>query len=527
MSSFESKTYDYVVIGSGFGGSVSAMRLAEKGYDVLIIEKGKHWKPEDFPKSSWNFRKYFWFPSFRCFGILQLNFFKKAFILTGVGVGGGSLVYANTHMIPDENFWKSPIWAGIQDWKKILEPFYEKARYMLGSIRYDKSFLEDEVFEKVAHSFNAHMSYRSVDYIGVNFNTESSDPYFDGQGPPRKPCIECAGCMVGCRHHAKNSLDMNYLWFAQKFGAVISAESKVNKIQFENGIYEIKGESQTDWLFKKKFRVKAKGIVVSAGVLGTLELLLKQKYVYKTLPLLSEKLGDNILTNSEMIGGVGYTGKKINHGIAISKIFKPDKHTTVELCKYPNNSGTMYKLGVPAVGPGSPLVRSLALLKTIIKNPFQYPYNQLFRSASEQSIILLIMQSLNNSMTLRIKKKWWRHRLEFHKENQSVPSFIPIGQEVIQRYAKEIDGMPMNAFSEVLFGMSTTAHIMGGCPMGIDKNQGVVDSHFRVWDYPNFFILDGSIIPANLGVNPSLTITALSEYAMDHIPNKASQNQTK
>jgi cholesterol oxidase len=246
--------YDYIVIGSGFGGSVSAMRLSEKGYSVLVIEKGKWWKAEDFPKSNWNLKKFLWVPALRWFGIMKLDFFKEVLVLSGAGVGGGSLVYANTHMVPKESFWTNPIWSNIKDWKTELAPFYEKAKFMLGSSKYLREFPEDKYLKQVADEMGRGDTYKAVDYVGVYFGDtqKEKDPYFNGLGPMRKGCTECAGCMVGCRENAKNTLDKNYLWFAQQFGTKIIAETLVTKIENLNGEYQIHTESQTNSVTKNK-----------------------------------------------------------------------------------------------------------------------------------------------------------------------------------------------------------------------------------------------------------------------------------
>ncbi|HMP99417.1 MAG TPA: GMC family oxidoreductase N-terminal domain-containing protein, partial [Cyclobacteriaceae bacterium] len=309
------KDYDYIIIGSGFGGSVSAMRLAEKGYKVLVIEKGKRWEDKDFPKSNWNLKKYVWLPVLRCFGFLRLSFFNEVFILSGVGVGGGSLVYANTHMMPKDSFYQNEIWSHFKNWKEVLAPFYAKARFMLGSTKYEKENAEDLALKEVAEEMGAAHTYGKVDYVGVYLGDtkEERDPYFKGLGPKRKGCIECAGCMVGCRYNAKNTLNKNYLWLAENlFAAEVLAETRCTKIEHHaDGTYTVHTESSTNFLRKTKKSFRTKGLVVSAGVLGTLELLLKQKLVYKTLTKLSDRLGDNLLTNSEMLSGVVAADRKL------------------------------------------------------------------------------------------------------------------------------------------------------------------------------------------------------------------------
>lgn len=517
--------YDYIVIGSGFGGSVSAMRLAEKGYRVLVVEKGKRWKASDFPKTNWNLRKYLWLPLFRWFGFLKLSFFKEVFILSGVGVGGGSLVYANTHMMPPDEFYQHPIWSGYKDWKPVLAPFYAIARFMLGSTKYDKENAEDLVLKEVAEDMNRGDTYRRVDYVGVYLgdSKKETDPYFKGLGPKRKGCIECAGCMVGCRYNAKNTLDKNYLWFAENlFGATVLAETETTKIEVMPGNeYRIHTQSATSYGKRNQRTFTAKGIVVSGGVLGTLDLLFKQKHVYKTLPDLSDKLGYNLLTNSEMLSGVVAADRKLNNGLAISSVFHPDEHTHIELCKFPDRSGSMIRLASMAAGNGSPFVRTLKMLGNILIHPWDFLRALFQRDIAQHSVIFLIMQSLPNAMRMKLKKGIFGTRLSFMNDTgEKVPSYIPIGQQALYNYASKVKGVPQNAFTEVVFGLASTAHILGGCPMGRTKDEGVVNDQFEVHGYKNFYILDGSIVPCNLGVNPSLTITALSEYAMSKIASK-------
>ncbi len=522
------QVYDYIVIGSGFGGSVSAMRLSEKGYSVLVIEKGKRWKTTDFPKTDWNLPKYIWVPLLKWFGFQKLTFFKEVFVISGVGVGGGSLVYANTLMLPKENFYTNKIWGGIKDWKTTLAPFYERAQFMLGSAKYTKDNAEDLVLKEVAEDMGHGDSFKSVDGVGVYFGDTKKevDPYFKGLGPLRKGCTECAACMTGCRHGAKNTLDKNYLYLAENtFGAQVLPETVVTKIENINDEYLIHTESSTSFFSKNNKVYRSKGLVCSGGVLGTLDLLLKQKHQTKTLANLSDKLGDNILTNSEMLSGVGGADRKLNNGVAISRIFAPDENTNIEVCKFPNGSGSMMHLGTLAVGNGTPAVRSAKLIGQLIKHPITFLKLFFTKAPAENGIIFLIMQTLENSMQLKWKRGLFGNRMTMVNEsNQPVPTFIPAGQEALYRYAKKVNGIPMNALTEVTMGLASTAHILGGCPMGKTKEEGVVDEFFRVHGYKNFLVLDGSIMPCNLGVNPSLTITALSEYAMSYIPAKAGSN---
>ncbi|MDB5281597.1 MAG: family oxidoreductase [Bacteroidota bacterium] len=518
------KQYDYIVIGSGFGGSVSAMRLAEKGYSVLVIEKGKRWKATDFPKTNWNLSKYLWLPFIKFFGIQKLTFFKEVFVISGVGVGGGSLVYANTHMMPKDPFYTNKIWADIKDWKSVLGPYFEQAKFMLGTAKFEKDYEEDRILKEVAEEMGHGDSFKPVDGVGVYLGdrTKAVDPYFKGLGPLRKGCIECAGCMVGCRHEAKNTLDKNYLWFAEKlFGAKILPETVVTRVEYVNDEYLVHIETSTSWFSKNKRVLKSKGLVVSGGVLGTMDLLLRQKHIDKTLPGLSDKLGENILTNSEMLSGVMAADRKLNHGIAISRIFSPDENTNIEIVKFPDGSGAMTRMGVMAAGNGSPAVRTAKMFGNMVVHPVQFLRTIFNVNVPKTGVIFLIMQTLENSMRLKMKRGIFGNSMSMQNDSkQRVPTFIPVGQEALYRYAKKVNGVPMNAFSEVMFNLASTAHILGGCPMGKTKAEGVVDEYFRVHGYPDMLVLDGSIMPCNLGVNPSLTITALSEYAMDNIPAK-------
>ena len=334
--------YDYVVIGSGFGGSVASLRLVEKGYKVVTIEQGKRFHPEDFPKTNWNLPKYLWIPALRFFGFQKLSFFTTASILSGTGVGGGSLVYANTLYIPPDEFFKNDSWSRFGDWKKILEPFYDKASFMLGRKKYTQLNIEDKVLEEVSKDMNAHSTFDTV-HVGVNFDgpDEETDPYFGGLGPLRNKCTECGGCMVGCRQNAKNTLDMNYLWFAEKAGLEIVPETKVEKIIFRDNLYHIETRKITSFFKAQRKTFIAKGIVVAAGALGTLELLLKQKFKYATLPLLSDRLGFNLRTNAETLCAISGAKEKLNNGLAITSVFSPDQDTHVEVVKYPDNSNAM------------------------------------------------------------------------------------------------------------------------------------------------------------------------------------------
>ena len=326
--------------------------------------------------------------------------------------------------------------------------------------------------------------------------------------------------LAGCQHNAKNSLDKNYLYFARKFGAELIAECNVEKVEFNEGEYTVHTHSSTSWFKTNKKVFKSKGLIVSGGVLGSLKLLLKQKYKYKTLENLSDQLGLNLRTNSESLCAITSKKEKLNHGIAITSVFEPDDHTHIEVVKYPDGSGLMKGFSTIAAGPGPPVVRIIKLIGNIITQPIKFLRFIFEFKWAKKTVILLVMQSLDNSMKMIYKRFPFSHLSISNKGNNKIPSYIDIGQKTMYSYANKVDGTSLNAVTEILFNMSSTAHIIGGCPMGATKEEGVVNEKFEVFGYPNMYILDGSIIPCNLGVNPSLTITALSEYAMEQVPEK-------
>ncbi|TAL60622.1 MAG: GMC family oxidoreductase [Bacteroidetes bacterium] len=515
--------YDYIVIGSGFGGSVASLRLAEKGYKVLTLEQGKRYKPQDFPKTNWNLPKYLWVPALRFFGFQKLSFYSTASILSGTGVGGGSLVYANTLYIPPDEFFQNFSWHRFGDWKKTLGPFYDKASFMLGRKKYSKLNVEDKLLEEVSKDMNAHDTFESV-YVGVNIDGSEveSDPYFNGLGPLRKGCIECGGCMVGCRENAKNTLDRNYLWFAEKMGYEILPETKAEKISFNDNLYHIETSSVTSFFRREKKVFRAKGIIVAAGTLGTLELLLKQKYKYVTLPVLSDRLGYELRTNAETLCAVSGISEKMNNGLALTSVFRPDPHTHVEIVKYPDNSNAMkWFFGLSVDGADTSLKRTWMLFAKTVTHPWIFLKTVFNFSWSSHMVIFLVMQTVDNAMKMVWKNTLFGGKMKIDNSGQKkVPAFIKVGQEVMEHFAGKVKGVSQNILLEVFFNRPTTAHILGGCPMSENVETGVVDKNLRVHGYPDFYIVDGSVIQGNIGVNPSLTITALAEYCMSRIPLK-------
>ena len=523
------QSYDYIVIGSGFGGSVAALRLAEKGYSVLVIEKGKRYGTNDFPKTNWNLKKYLWAPGLRLFGIQQLSFHREATILTGVGVGGGSLVYANTLVIPPDEFFNNSSWNTSNNWKKSLEPYYKKAGFMLGRTRYEKFNLEDQILNDVAKELSCGETFDMVD-VGVYFGDREveTDPYFNGLGPKRKGCTECAGCMVGCRDNAKNTLDKNYLYFAEMLGVDILPETHAEKIQYSEEIYTVYTHSSTKLFRGSSNTFNARGLIIAGGSLGTLDLLLKQKFKYKSLPVLSNRLGEELRTNSQTLCAVSGAKEKLNNGVSISSIINPDSDTHIEIVKYPDGSNAMkwfFALSVP--GARNSLIRSFLLIGKTFIHPLHFLKTVFNFRWSTNLVIFLVMQTVDNCMKAEWKKKFFGSGLKIKNTgDKKVPAYIDVGQQVMEKYAEKAGGIAQNITLEVFLNRPTTAHILGGCPMGNSLVSGVVNERFEVHGYPNMFIMDGSIIQGNLGVNPSFTITALAEYAMDFIPDKPG-NKTK
>ncbi|MDJ0828904.1 MAG: GMC family oxidoreductase [Desulfobacterales bacterium] len=522
-------TYDFVIIGSGFGGSVSALRLAEKGYSVAVLEAGKRFRDEDFPKSNWNIFKYFWAPWLRCFGILRINLLSDVLILSGAGVGGGSLGYANTLLEPPASFFKDPQWAGMQDWQSTLAPHYRTAKQMLGVTRISFFSPADEVIQSVAEELGCQDTF-SLQDVAVYFGEPEKtvpDPYFNGQGPDRTGCRLCGGCMIGCRYNAKNTLEKNYLFLAEKLGVKIIPETQARLIrELPEGGFQIDAIRPTSLSFKKRSVFHARRLIISAGVLGTLKLLFECREK-GTLPNISKMLGARVRTNSESLTGATAFDKSADYtqGVAITSSIYPDKVTHIEPVRYPVGSDVMGFLATIFTEGGSPLLRPLKWIKNIICKPFVFSRTLLPLGWAKRSIILLVMQTLDNSVRVyRRQCRWWpfKKRLASKRETNraKIPACIPQAQTATRVLAKKINGIPKNAINEVLFNIGTTAHILGGCVIGPNPDQGVIDAENRVYGYKDIYIVDGSMIPANLGVNPSLTITAMAEHAMGHIPPK-------
>jgi len=524
--------YDVLVIGSGFGGSVTALRLTEKGYKVGVLEAGARFSDADFADNSWDLKKYLYAPSAGCYGIQRIDMVKDCLILAGAGVGGGSLVYANTLYEPLAPFYKDPSWSHITDWKAELAPYYDQAKRMLGVVEYPKMTPSDEVMKKVADEMGVGDSFHPTP-VGVFFGgpeqaagTQVEDPYFGGAGPRRNTCRDCGECMTGCRHNAKNTLVKNYLYLAEQNGADVHPLTTVTRVRpLAGGGYQV----DTRWTKAKLSRrtatrtYTAEQVVFSAAALGTQKLLHRLK-AEGDLPHVSDRLGHLTRTNSESIlGAIAPQGADVDYteGVAITSSWHPDEHTHIEPVRYGKGSNAMSLMQTVLTDGDGPDPRWKVWLKELWKERRRVRDLYDVKHWSERVVIALVMQSVDNSITTFPKKvagKWILSSKQGHGEPN--PTWIPAANDAVRRMAAVMGGGTAGGTIGEPFNRPLTAHFIGGCTIGDSPETGVVDGYQRMYGHPGLHIVDGSAISANLGVNPSLTITAQAERAMAFWPNK-------
>jgi cholesterol oxidase len=521
--------YDWIIVGSGFGGSVSALRLAERGYRVLVIEKGRRFAAGDFPKTNWNLRRWLWSPRIGLQGIFQMSFMRHVTIYHGVGVGGGSLVYANTLPKPTAEFFTAPSWGHLADWGTELEPHYATARRMLGSAVNPFHTRGDEILESIAADIGRSDEFHPAE-VGIFFGEageEVDDPFFDGAGPRRVGCTGCGACMTGCRVGAKNTLDLNYLHLAEGLGVEILPEVEVNALRpKEGGGYRLETRRSLG-LIRPRRNFTADQVVLAGGVMGTLPLLLAMREQPDGLPALSRHLGDFVRTNNEALLAVVAPDRETDFakGPAITSILHTDDHSHIEPVRYGRGSGFFRMLVLPHSPGRTALGRILGAVRELARRPLTWLRVALVRDFAKQSQILLYMRTLESTLRMRLGRglrTGFRRGLVTELEaGATAPSaFMDAATDLARRFAEKAKGVVVAVLTETLLGVPSTAHILGGCCMGEDAESGVIDASHAVHGYEGLYVIDGSAMSANPGVNPSLTITALAERAMAAIPPK-------
>ena len=519
--------YDVIIIGSGFGGSVSALRLAEKGYRVAVLEQGRRIGPDDMRAVDSDPRKLFWMPQIGMKGYFTQSLFQHTAIVGGVGVGGGSLVYATVLLEPPPAFYTDPIWRDLQtDWREELAPYYATAKKMLGVTPNPYFGQMDDYLRETAVAMQAESSFGSIP-LGIYFGEPQKtveDPFFDGRGPARTGCRKCGQCLTGCPHNAKNSLDKNYLYLAEQLGVTVLPERKATVIQPIEGGYAVEMVNPLR-RWSRHAPLRARKVIVAAGVLGTLRLLFHSRDVAGTLPKLSAQLGKVVRTNSEAITGILSRDPTVNlaeGGPAITSHFYANEHTHITQNRFPPGYTFMKWYTGPLVDGERPFSRALTTLGQTLRHPVQATQSARRRNWHQQISVLSTMQVLDNQISFKYGRSplaaFQYELMSVSDSNRRAPAYIPEANEAARLFAEKSKGVPQNTVLESVGNLSITAHILGGCHMGGSPETGVIDADHEVFGYPGLYVVDGAAVSANVGVNPSLTITALAERAMNRIP---------
>ncbi|MBP8144072.1 GMC family oxidoreductase [Pseudorhodoferax sp.] len=525
--------WDLIVIGSGFGGAVAALRAAQKGHRVLVLEQGREVSVDELRAAAEDPRRLLWAPRLGLHGHFRQTLLRHLSVAQGIGVGGGSLVFAAVLLEPGEGFYQDPAWQALpaRDWRLELAPHFDTAARMLGRARNPRQSQQDHWLRQTAAELGQAASFGAVTQAilfpaeGEAPGSPRSDLYFGGQGPERHSCRFCADCCSGCHVGAKNSLDKNYLHLARQLGVQVRAERRVECITplGEPGMgYELRVRGTLDRTLQE--RLRARRVVVAAGVLGSVELLLACRERWRTLPRLSLRLGQQVRSNSEVISSVTARERDIDlrDGATISSHFMLDARTHVTQNRFSRSMRVLRWQGGPLVSEARPLRRALKTLAAFVLRPREA--SAAMRSGrrwAERSTVLLTMQAADNQLALRLRRSWlgrWRLASTLPQGQARAPSYLPQAQRLTETFARLSGGTPSNALGETLLGMATTAHVLGGCAMGGDASRGVVGEDGQVQGYPGLYVIDASIVPANVGVNPSLTITAMAERCMDLFP---------
>jgi len=530
MAMSATRDVDWVVIGSGFGGSVAALRLAQKGYSVRVLESGSRFADHDFARRTWDARRYFFAPRLGLRGIMRLTPFPDVLIASGAGVGGGSLGYANTLYRARDAFFEDLRWRELANWKAELAPHYQTAERMLGVTDVTFDCDGDVLLRELADALGVEDTYRHT-RVGVYLGEPGvghPDPYFDGDGPARTGCVRCGECMVGCRRGAKNTLVKDYVWFAERLGVRIDADRTVTDVRPLGAADGAEGYAVTHVASGALFRgrgetITARGVVLAAGALGTNRLLASCRH-RGSLPRVSERLGHLVRTNSESIVAVTAPDdtRDFTASVAISSSIYPDPDTHIELVTYGAGGGAMKTMFTSLVGDGTRVTRPLRWLAAITQHPVRSARLLATPNWSRRTVIVLVMQTVDSALRFAPRRRRLRGGVRITTEQDAAhpnPTFIPAANHAAQWLADRIGGIAQSGIPEALFNVPGTAHILGGAVIATDPTHGVIDAHGQVFGYQNLLITDGSALPANPGVNPSLTITALAEHTIVHVPH--------